>query len=651
MKSNLLIFFAAFFIQHSLFAQDYAKEFGKISQVEADMKFYPADKSADAVVLFDVGRSYFVEESNTFNVIYERTTRIKIFSEAGLKWAEIEIPFYEEGGIYEKVYDIKAFTYNYENGRLRKTELNTSVCHDEKVNDYWNNKKFAMPDVKAGSIIELKYKISSQYVFNLRDWNFQWEIPVLYSEYEVDMIPFYEYTWLLQGANKFDEQTTYKDNGLMRQFGPVKFQDMISKYIMKNVPAFNDEEYITSINDYIIKIDFQLSKIIYPNGATVNIMTTWPDMIKDFLKENEFGKYMNKSEKIGAKILNPQTILEKPLNERFDSIVNYVKNNYSWNQHNGKYSSKTPNEFVKDRYGNDADINLFTVGLLNAYGIEAYPVLISTRDNGKIKYNYPFSHFFNYVLIVARIDGQTILSDATDIHCPVNRIPPRCINDKGLIINKEKEEWANLECTVPSRLNTFLITNVTDSMQQSTISRSATEYNALYLRNVYGDNKEKLSDKIRDEGYTLIDTSLTINNPENNSKPYSMKFSISNKNEIINNKIYISPFLKESLTDNPLKQNSRTYPVDMTYPRVRTYNATITIPEGYKIEYIPENYSMDNVLFQINYFVTTDENKINVSLSYYFKEPVYTAHQYTTIKYYFDDIVKKGNEKIVLSKM
>ena len=651
MKYYLLILISVFSSFISLEGQDYPKEFGRISQEEADLNLYPGDKSADAVVLFDIGKSYFSENQNSFDVIFERTTRIKIFTEAGLKWAEVEIPFYQEGGIYEKVYDIKAYTYNYENGQLRKTALNTAVCHDEKINDYWNNKKFAMPDVKAGSIIEYKYKISSQYVFNLRDWNFQWRIPVIYSEYEVDMIPFYEYSWLLQGANKFDEQTTYKDDGFIRQFGPIKFQDMISKYTMKNLPAFKDEEYITSINDYIIKIDFQLSKIIHPDGANVSIITTWPDMIKSMLKNSHFGKYENKSEKTGSKLINLQTLQDKSPDEKFDYILNYVKSNYNWNNIVSKFCSKSADEFIKDGYGNSADINLFTVGLLNACGIEAYPVLISTRENGKIKYNYPFSHFFNYVLIAAKIDGNTILSDATDSHCSNNRIPPYCINDQGLIINKEKVEWVSLECKTPSRLNTILQMNVSDTGWLSTISRNATEYSALYFRNTYGDDKDKLIEKIRDEGYMLIDSSLNINNPENNSEPYLMKFRISDKNEMVNNKIYISPFLNECFSDNPLKQKTRTYPIDMTYPKIRTYNSIITIPVDYKTVYLPENSMIDNELFQMSYFVTSDKNKINVSFSYYFKKSVYTTDQYSIIKSYFNDIVKKGNEKIVLSKI
>ena len=74
-------------------------------------------------------------------------------------------------------------------------------------------------------------------------------------------------------------------------------------------------------------------------------------------------------------------------------FLDYVKNNYNWNNNNDKFASKTPNQLINDKFGNCADINLFTIGLLNSIGIESYPLILSTREHGKIKVDYPFSQF------------------------------------------------------------------------------------------------------------------------------------------------------------------------------------------------------------------------------------------------------------------
>lgn len=639
-------------IHFSAQGQNYSKEFGKLGKYEVELKDYALDKDAEAVVLFDVGKSFFVSSQNSFDVIFERTTRIKVLSESGIKWAEVEIPLYQEGGIFEKVYDIEAYSYNYENGIINKTPFNPSNTFDEKISNSWIMKKFAIPNVKEGTIIEYKYKIKSQYLFNLRDWNFQWKIPVVYSEYEVKMIPFYEYSWLLQGANKFDSQTSYADKSLPHTFGPIVFHDMVHKYIMKNVPAFNSEEFITSINDYIIKIDFQLSRINYPNGSIVDIITTWEDMNKDLLKHKDFGMYMAKSEKLAAKLFNIDSIKSKTDIEKFDLVIDYIKGSFNWNKNNGKYASKAPGKLVEEKYGNCADINLFTIGLLNAAGIEAKPVLISTRENGKIKSDYPYTHFFNYVIILASVNGNNVLTDATEILSLNNRIPSRCINDKGLIVQKDKVEWIGLECLFPSQITTDIQIEIpNNSIVNSCISKSATEYDASYFRYNYTDKIENIKKRLESTDFTVIDSTIVAKNQLNKKEPYILTYNQTNKPEIVNEKIYLSPFLKETIADNPLKQKARTYPIDLTYPKQRFFHSTIIVPDGYKVDYLPSEQKMSNQLFDLNYSVKLENNKIHISLDYYFKRSVYSADDYSKIKFYYDEIVKKGNEKIVLARI
>jgi hypothetical protein len=104
------------------------------------------------------------------------------------------------------------------------------------------------------------------------------------------------------------------------------------------------------------------------------------------------------------------------------------------------------------------------------------------------------------------------------------------------------------------------------------------------------------------------------------------------------------------MKENPLKQPTRSYPIDMIYPKKTTYFSEINIPDGYKVEFIPANDKIKNDKFELDYMSSVGEKKINVSLTYYFKVPVYDAEEYDKIKYYFNEIVNKGSEKIVFVK-
>ena len=602
-------------------AQSEFKQYGKVGPESIDYKSCPFDKNAEAVVLSDVGESHFEQTPNSFEVVYERVTRIKIFNEAGIKWATVEIPFYREGDIYEQVEFIEASTYNFQNGKLSKSNLDYANCHVEKINESWNQTKFAMPNVKPGSVIEYKYKIRSDYVFNLRDWEFQWKIPVLSSKYIVKMIPFYQYSWLLQKASKFDSQTSKVDQGLEQNFGGAKYHDVISEYEMKNLPAFKDEEFITTSDDYIIKLDFQLSKVTQITGISQNVMTTWPELITDFLKNESFGGYIKKSSDIATKQFDLKSFTTKTPQEKFDSIMTLVKNNFSWNKTNSKFASKSPKNFLKDKYGNAADINLFTIGLLNAVGIEAVPVIVSTRKNGRIKYDYPFSHFFNYVIIFATIDGKNILADATEPQAANDQISIKCMNDKGLIIKKDQVNWIMLQPLLAAKKFSKMVIDISDLSQSASIETTETNQDALNSRNEFASDMNALKKSLTNKGYNLPDSSLSIVSslPK---MPYQFKYKTVDNPEIINGKIYVSPFLHEIVKDNPLKQPTRTYPIDMTYPTKRAYYSVINSPKGYKVDFVPEKIRIDNDLFEMDYNAVVDANKVVVSYSYYFKLPI-----------------------------
>ena len=305
---------------------------------------------------------------------------------------------------------------------------------------------------------------------------------------------------------------------------------------------------------------------------------------------------------------------------------------------------------MKDKSGNNADINLFTIGLLNAAGVKARPVILSTRDNGKIKLDYPFSHFFNYVAIIADVDGRKILSDATNAFSANDRIPEKCINDKGLIIQKDKVEWVGLQTTVPTKIQKTIRMNLTDSINNVTVQTSATEYSGLDYRNDFATNTRTIKQHLLDKGYNVIDSSIVVKNQTSINNPYILKYTIEDHPEKMNDKIYVSPFLHEVLSENPLKQSVRTYPIDMIYPKKSSFYSEIAIPVGYKVDFLPPADKIKNEMFELEYSNLVHDKKIIVNLIYYFKIPVYEATEYSKIKYYFNEIVNKGSEKIVFVK-
>jgi hypothetical protein len=575
---------------------------------------------------------------------------VKIFSDAGIQYAGIEIPFYQEGNLAERVYDIEAYAHNLENGRIITTPLNLANVYTEKVNNWWKVRKFAIPNVKSGTVIEYRYKIYSTYLKQLRDWSFQWKIPVVYSEYEVKMIPFYVYNFILQGANRFDNYTSYVDPGLSQYYGSIKYNEMVHKYVMKNLPAFKEETYITSINDYLIKVNFQLAEVIHPNRTKTKLVTTWEKMNNDLLKHQSFGKYIKKSARSARRELKHLNLENMPEEQRMFAVVNYVKGNYHWNHHYGKYAEKKFRQFKTTRMGNAANLNLFLTGLLRAAKIDAHAVVISSRDNGKINsLSTPFDHYFNYTITAARINGKTYLLDATDPLVPPHLLPLHCINDMGLAVKKNTAEWHDLLIYNPSFIRKDISISITGEKNiKFRIDNISTHYDAINYRKNLGENPDKVIQLVTKSEYNLTEEKPVISDYQDLTKPFRFTFTAEKVIPIAADKLIISPFLNEPLRENPFKQEVRNYPVDYIYPEKREFNSTIIIPEGYAIDFLPENFEFDNNLMQFMYKSSSDGNNIQINCRYLLKKSIFTPMDYPRLKFYLTEAIKKLNQEIVL---
>lgn len=662
MKKILTLFGLLLFLK--VFPQQEKITFGKISAQEIEMKAYEKDPKAKAVILYDIGRSLFFDTKKGYDIRFTKHKRIKVFDKTESSIAEVSIPFYvDENGKREIIKSIEAVTYNFKNGVAIKNKVNPSSIFEEKVSSRWLNKKFVFPDVQNGSILEYKYVLETPFHFNLPDWTFQDKIPTRYSEYEVRLIPFYEYVYRAQGVSKFDYQKSVvsKKNRvwgvLVKSYGAnvgsgIEFQDYIHTYVLKDIPAFKDESYITSVNDYITKIDFQLAKFNSPNGTTRNIISTWKELNKNLLKNDQFGKYQKKCVRF-AKIVLDQELNVSNLSpiKKSQEIINYVKDNFEWDGLSSKYAYQTAKEFFENKKGNSAEINLFLIALLNEAGIESHPIILSTRSNGKISTDYPFDNLTNYVIALVNLNFP-FYSDGTEDFLPYNHIPLRCLNDIGLIVNKDDEaHWVKLTSTSLSfERNSLNLTIDPVSKEINTIiSIRSNGYESLSKRNKFNSDSLKIIDYYTDKigqisrHKSLIRKSATFS--------HIMFFESTFETEHINETIILKPFLNLTFWKNNLTQKKRRYPVDLIYASDKEFETILKVPLDYTVSNLPTPTKIENDIGAINLIYSIKKNTLIIKGNYKFNKAVYPADQFSDIKLFFDEIIKRFNEPIVLEKI
>ncbi|MFN3788461.1 MAG: hypothetical protein ACK4SW_08695, partial [Sulfurihydrogenibium azorense] len=153
-------------------------KFSKINSEDLKIKVYDIDSNANAIIIADVGESSFVGNvKGWFSISFKRKVRIHILNKNGYNQADFEIPLWVNGSATEKLEELKAVTYNLENGSVTETKLEKNNVFTEKKSKNLSLRKFTLPNVKEGSIIEVEYRINSDFLQNLQPWSYQGSIP------------------------------------------------------------------------------------------------------------------------------------------------------------------------------------------------------------------------------------------------------------------------------------------------------------------------------------------------------------------------------------------------------------------------------------------------------------------------------------------
>ncbi len=678
--SLLLIFITTF----SLWAQEFEREFGDV--LLGDLKMVTSEKypDASAVVLFDRGESVFVKSDEShlrkqysgfynretvdtryakvsmdYVIRFTRTRRILILDEEGEDYKKIKIPLFRNDFIQEHLISIEATTYSNKEDVLLSWDMDDKEFKEKQIDQQQIERTYTCPRAKAGRIVEYRYVIESPFMERLPDWSFQDRVPTIYSEYQVSMIPFYEYVFLAQGLDKFDVERTEKQD-IDRSWGNAtevfgknieeggQFQDIKYTYGMRDIPAFEDEAYITSINDYRVKMDFQLARENFPHGGSRQIMTTWPELSKEMLADPKFGKYLKNAQKLAKKKYDFVKLFSgTDALTRAEKVIYRVRKDFSWNGEFEKRSTMSAKDFMEKRKGNSAELNLFLLACLKEAGVKAKPVLISTRNHGRFKTEYPFEHLFNNVII--HVDTEDpFLADATSRQLAFDLIPSQCLNDKGFVVNPEEVSWIPLDAdTIAHTIHDITIRpDVATSSAQVSASISSLDYAAFHKKQLYENDTAKIKQEIC-SSLTEVNR-IKTSNYDRIDRPYSIGFEGKLALRKDQETFELDPFIGLAMTENLLQQKYRDYPVDLVYAKANDYRVRVEVPQGYEVATLPETYSIDNSLASISLSAVQEGSVVEITGSYSFKKAVYESKEYAKLRAYMNKVVEHFNRPLVL---
>jgi len=635
-----------------VFSQTEDKSYNyRVNLSELKMTSYEKDSTANAVVLYEYGNSFF--DKNDFVLKTEEKRKIKILNREGFDKANITIYLYNSNQRKEKVKKITATTYNLIDGKVTTTKLKEANIFEEKYNENYTLVKFTLPNIKEGSVINYSYTIISPFMFKYKGWEFQDDIPKVYSEYRTSIPANYEYNIKLVGGKKlFINEQDIQPNCLEGSNGAYAGCTN-SIYAMKDIPAFIEEDYITSKSNYLARIEYELKIFQGFDGVINNYTKTWKTVDKEFRTDKDIGRQLSKSIKL-KDLLSDAIINENDIYKKASAIYSYVQEHYTWNGDYKIFKDVSVKDLIKNKSGNVSSINILLHSLLKEANIDAKPVLISTRNNGFPTKIFPVISDFNYLIVQATIDDKTYLLDATDNYLSFGEIPFRCLNSYGRLMDfKNGSEWIEIApnglSTIQFRaeLNIDKNENIT-----GTVNSKKTGYHALNSRKKYYQNSDTYVTNLENK-YPNIGISNHNLTSEGKTNPNFIEtYNIEYHPDESGDNIYLNPFFTTFFKENPFKLQERTYPIDFGYKDTYYYVLKLNFGNAYTVLEKPENssFALPNNKGNVIFSSAVDKNVINIMLKISFKDTIYLPEYYPYLKDFMSKIVDIQTNSLILLK-
>lgn len=639
------------FISINLFGQQ-EYTFGKITQEEREMTVYEKDSTANAVILYEEANTDFFLHSD--NRVYIRTKiyrKIKFFNKQGIEHADVTINLQNHNSVKESVKKIRGITHN----KTTTTSLTKNNIYTTKLSDRRSEVTFTLPDIQEGSIIEYVYTIRSPFKFNFTGWSFQHEIPTLESVFIAEIPGSYVYNRKLIGY----QMMTKNESDVKKrcfQIPGYSFADCeILTYSMTDVPAFIEEDYMTSKWNYISRIHFELSEFKGFDGITKKYSKTWKNVDKEFKNDKEVGGQLRKN-MFFKKQLPEAVFTEMNVLKRAKKVYQFIQNHYTWNEEYRMFNDINIVKAYKNKAGTISEINMSLINALNASGIKAELALLSTRENGFPTTLYPVINDFNYIVAKVNIDGENYFLDATNKNLPFGTLPYKCLNKEARVMDfKNGSYWEDI---IPNKNNGRKIQMLLKLDENENFTGNMrivhNGYSAISKRNSLDLIKEeKYIENYEDENDFLEIVSYKNFNLNDNDKPLREEFEINIENEsTITDKIYLNPFFIDRLEENPFKLNRRQYPVNFGHPLKYNFITTIVVPENYVIESIPKSkiVKLPENKGRFIYKVSSSNSKIMVNYSFNVNDVEFLGNDYLYLKEFFKQAIIAQNEPIILKK-
>jgi hypothetical protein len=399
-----------------------AQKWQPIPPEELAMKEHPTAPGAPAIILY---REMFSDDMESFETHYYR---IKVLTEEGKKYGDIEIPYLK--GL-KRVSNIEARTIRPDGSVV---EWDGKVF-DKVLAKYKRTsiqvKTFTMPEVQPGSILEYRYKLTWDKMLLLS--------PTWYIQEELFMVRASFRAKPYSDAND-PRRILWITSMLPQNNQPKEEKNRQIVLALENVPAFEEESWMPPEGMLKMRVEFfytMRDKIEPPAEFWKRIGKERHEVVDQFI-----GKRSGIARE-AATLVQPTDSPDEKLRKIYARVQQIRNRSFE----SGKTEKEEKREKLKDNsnvedvlkrgYGDRWDINRLFVALARAAGLDAHVVLVGRRDDVFFNMQLVDDRQLNSEVAMVRVDGQERYFDPGTRYCPFGLLSWERSGVQGLRLSKE----------------------------------------------------------------------------------------------------------------------------------------------------------------------------------------------------------------------
>jgi hypothetical protein len=621
-----------------------AQGFPPISPDELKMTTEPLAPGAPAVILFrEVDR-----DDNKLTPHEDNFMRIKILTEEGRKYANVEIPFVKGS---DDVVNIHARTIKPDGSSV---DFGGQVFDKtiEKVQGFkYLAKTFTLSDVQVGSIIEFQYTYDfHEYMLFESHWILSSNLFTRYAKFSLRPYS--------PGMSSFDRRwnVRWSWNLIPANTTPKEGPDRVVRMEVRNIPAFQEEEFMPPANEMKSRVDFIYEEEFFgrePDEYWRQIGKKRNEALESFI-----GKHKAMEEAV-AQIVSPSDSPEVRLRKIYDRVQKLRNTTYEVRKttQEEKRDKEKVAENVEDvwkrGYGNGVQLTWLFLGLARAAGFDAYGVWASGRNQ---YFFYPQTmeqRKLNANVVLVKLNGKDLYFDPGAAFTPFGMLTWYETGTPGLCLDKNGGTWITTALPASSESRMERVASF-DLKGTVTVTYTGLEamYHRLDVRNSDDVTRKRfLENRLKNQIPVPSEIEL-INQPDwtNAQTPLIAEFKVSipGWTSSAGKRQAVSAAVFNAVEKHLFEHAERTHPIYIQYPYQKIDDVTVTLPSGWTVERTPAPKTLDGRLVVYSLKAEKGQDSLHLTRSLTMDFLLLDQKYYGSLRDFFQKIRASDEQQILL---